>query len=67
MTSHLKDSTQSDKREEKRWDNLPSFDQLPKFHEHSGCAWSVWGADDELGTINLLTEEVVRGAAKEIR
>ena len=46
---------------------LPTFDQLPKFHEWTGCAWEVWGKDDELGTINLLTEEVVAEAAKEIR
>lgn len=44
---------------------LPSFDQLPKFHELNGCAWGVWGKDDELGTINMLTEEVVQRAARE--
>ena len=46
---------------------LPTFDQLPKFHEWTGCAWDVWGKDDELGTINLLTEDVVAEAAKEIK
>lgn len=44
---------------------LPSFDELPKFHEFNGCAWEVWGKDDELGTINLLTEDVVQKAAQE--
>ena len=44
---------------------LPSFDELPKFHEFNGCAWEVWGKDDELGTINLLTEDVVQRAARE--
>lgn len=44
---------------------LPSFDELPKFHELNGCAWEVWGKDDELGTINLLTEDVVQKAARE--
>ncbi|KAI0344951.1 hypothetical protein BDW22DRAFT_1426672 [Trametopsis cervina] len=46
---------------------LPAFDELPNFHEYTGCAWSVWGKDDELGTVNLLTEEVVAEAAKEIK
>ncbi|KAF9228973.1 hypothetical protein BS17DRAFT_841318 [Gyrodon lividus] len=44
---------------------LPSFDELPKFHELDGCAWEVWGKDDELGTVNLLTEDVLQRAAKE--
>lgn len=44
---------------------LPSFDELPKFHEFNGCAWDVWGKDDELGTINLLTEDVVQRATRE--
>ncbi|KAL5511947.1 hypothetical protein ACEPAH_5166 [Sanghuangporus vaninii] len=51
----------------KKWDNLPTFDELPKFHEFSGCAWDLWGEGDELGTINLLTEDVVREAAKEVK
>lgn len=46
---------------------LPSFDELPNFHEYTGCAWDVWGKSDELGTINLLTETVVAEAAKEIK
>ncbi|KAG1731201.1 uncharacterized protein EDB91DRAFT_1252264 [Suillus paluster] len=44
---------------------LPSFDELPSFHDFKGCAWDVWGKDDELGTINLLTPEVVARAAQE--
>ncbi|EJD06153.1 uncharacterized protein FOMMEDRAFT_153542 [Fomitiporia mediterranea MF3/22] len=51
--------------EKKKWHDLPSFDELSKFHEFGGCAWDVWGAGDELGTVNLLTEDVVRDAAKE--
>ncbi|TCD64184.1 hypothetical protein EIP91_004459 [Steccherinum ochraceum] len=46
---------------------LPSFDQLPKFEHLTGCAWGVWGKDDQLGTVNLLTEKVVAEAAKEIK
>lgn len=45
--------------------NLPAFDDLPKFKDFSGCAWSVWGPDDQLGTINLLTSDLVQTAAKE--
>lgn len=44
---------------------LPFFHELPKFHELSGCAWDVWGRDDELGTVNMLTEDVVQRAARE--
>ena len=45
--------------------HLPSFDELPNFHQYTGCAWDVWGEGDELGTVNLLTEKVVAEAAKE--
>ncbi|KAJ3768262.1 hypothetical protein FB446DRAFT_287921 [Lentinula raphanica] len=44
---------------------LPKFDDLPMFKNMKGCAWEVWGKDDQLGTINLLTEEVVKRAAAE--
>jgi hypothetical protein len=47
--------------------SLPKFDELPNFHEYSGCAWGVWGEGDQLGTVNLLTEDVVAEAAKEVR
>lgn len=29
--------------------------------------WGRWGAEDEIGTLNLVTNEVVRAAAAEIR
>lgn len=44
---------------------LPSFDELPKFHDMAGCAWDVWGKGDQLGTVNMLTEAVVKRAAQE--
>ncbi|KAG2360478.1 hypothetical protein BDR07DRAFT_1472453 [Suillus spraguei] len=44
---------------------LPTFDELPSFHDFKGCAWDIWGKDDELGTINLLTPEVIARAAQE--
>ena len=46
---------------------LPTFDELPKFKDFTGCAWEVWGKDDQLGTVNLLTDEVVKEASKEIK
>ena len=46
---------------------LPTFDELPTFKEFTGCAWEVWGKDDQLGTVNLLTPEVVKEASKEIK
>ncbi|KAF8162656.1 hypothetical protein B0H34DRAFT_289049 [Crassisporium funariophilum] len=44
---------------------LPTFDELPAFKNFPGCAWDLWGRDDQLGTVNLLTEEVVQRAASE--
>ena len=44
---------------------LPTFDELPQFKGHPGCAWGLWGDDDELGTVNILTPELVQRAAKE--
>lgn len=49
----------------KKWDALPKFDELPAFKNYKGCAWTVWGENDQLGTINLLTDEVVQRAASE--
>jgi hypothetical protein len=32
------------------------------------CAWSVWGVEEKLGTVSLLTDTVVKTAAsKEIK
>ena len=40
-----------------------------EFHELARKVnnWGRWGADDELGTLNLITAEVVRGAAALVR
>ncbi|MET8559244.1 cyclase family protein [Streptomyces flaveolus] len=43
---------------------------LPEeFHEIAGRVnnWGRWGADDEIGTLNLITDDVVREAAREVR
>lgn len=45
--------------------NLPSYDELPvREGLPAGSSWGLWGDDDQLGTINLLTEEAIaRGLA----
>ena len=43
---------------------LPTFDELPSFHDMPGCGW-IWGGDDQLGTVNLLSDEVVQRACRE--
>ncbi|EIN07897.1 hypothetical protein PUNSTDRAFT_135420 [Punctularia strigosozonata HHB-11173 SS5] len=46
-------------------EGLPTFDELPQFHEYKGCAWGIWGNEDQLGTVNLLSPDVVQRAARE--
>ena len=38
---------------------------LPHFKDRAGCAWTIWGEGDQLGTVNLLTDAVVQRAAQE--
>lgn len=46
----------------------PAFEDLPLGADHPPwSAWGLWGEDDELGTLNLLTPEVTRKAAGEVR
>ncbi|CAM5558578.1 MULTISPECIES: cyclase family protein [Streptomyces] len=43
---------------------------LPEeFHTIAGRVnnWGRWGADDEIGTLNLITDDVVREAVREVR
>jgi len=49
--------------------DFPAFDDLPlDKNGPPGNAWGLWGANDELGMLNLLTPEVVAtAAATEIR
>jgi hypothetical protein len=51
-------------------DSLPSFQDLPKLAGlPEGCTWGLWDKDevrDELGTLNLLTPDTVKEAAKEV-
>ena len=49
-------------------ERLPSFDELPikpAYPPHS--AWGVFGDDDQIGTLNLLTPERIAAAAKLVR
>ena len=46
----------------------PKFDDLPLSPgDPKGSAWGLYGKDDELGTLNLITADVVREAATEIK
>ena len=48
--------------------NLPSFDELPiKADAPPHSAWRVFGDDDQIGTINLLTPERVAAAARLVK
>jgi hypothetical protein len=45
----------------------PAFNDLPlQKGDPKGSAWQFWGRDDELGSLNLITEEVSRAAASEV-
>jgi hypothetical protein len=45
--------------------DLPSFAELPaKPGKPARSAWGLWGDDDELGCLNLLTPERIAAAAK---
>lgn len=50
---------------------IPDFDELPPVPGMpQGCAWGIFdrnGQKDTLGTLNLLTPEVVKKAAAEIK
>jgi len=51
--------------------NLPSWKNMPRVKNMPhGVAWGLFdkdGVPDEVGTLNLLTPEVVLGARKEIQ
>jgi kynurenine formamidase len=41
--------------------HLPKYDELPiREGLPAGSTWGLWGDDDQLGTINLLTEDAVQ-------
>lgn len=46
---------------------VESFDLVmrsAKFNDQRGCAWDVWWRDNQLGTMNAVTEDVVRQCDK---
>jgi kynurenine formamidase len=45
---------------------LPRFTDLP-MRSALACAWGLWGDDDRLGTLNLITPECTAAAATEIQ
>lgn len=46
--------------------NYPKFSDLPLHKDGPhGNAWGLWGPDDQLGTLNLLTDDVIAKAASE--
>jgi hypothetical protein len=48
--------------------DLPSFDDLPVGDgKPAGSSWGLWGDDDVLGTLNLLTAERVKRGAECVR
>jgi hypothetical protein len=51
--------------------SIPSFDDLPPVKGMpQGCAWGIFDKDgkkDVIGTLNLLTPDVVKAAASEVQ
>ncbi|MDR3069458.1 MAG: hypothetical protein LBU38_00395, partial [Propionibacteriaceae bacterium] len=46
----------------------PSYAELPKVGDaHIGCSWELFGAGDELGSLNFLPVDAPLRAAKEIQ
>jgi Putative cyclase len=46
---------------------LPAYDELPKTKDNIRSGWGVFGADDNLGLMNLLTPERIAAAAKLVK
>ena len=51
--------------------DIPDFDDLPKVENMpQGCTWGLFdrnGKKDVYGTLNLLTPDVVKAAAQEVK
>ena len=49
-------------------DRLPDYDELLRRTDApAGSSWGLWGTDDQLGALNLLTDERTAGAARLVR
>lgn len=45
----------------------PSFHALPlRKGDPKASAWGLWGDDDELGTLNLLTPSIIKSATADV-
>lgn len=66
MASRLQQISNAFKMAPKLNENgIPSFDSLPlREGDPHHSAWGLYGDDDELGTLNRLTDERVAAAAK---
>jgi kynurenine formamidase len=45
----------------------PTYDELPRDLSGAGTAWGLYGADDSIGRLNLITPDVVRDAVALVR
>ncbi len=45
----------------------PTYDELPRDLSGAGTAWGLFGADDSIGRLNLITHDVVRDAVALVR
>jgi len=48
-------------------DRLPDYDQLPEAPEGGRSGWGVFGSEDNIGLLNLITESRVLAAGSHIR
>ena len=46
---------------------IPTYDELPRDVSGAGSAWGLFGADDSIGRLNLITPETVRAAVALVR
>lgn len=45
----------------------PSFSELPlREGDPKASAWGLWGAEDDLGTLNLINSSLVKAATAEV-
>lgn len=48
--------------------SIPLFQQLPLMKDGPPFnAWGLYGSDDELGSLNLITPEAIRRGAKAVK
>lgn len=62
------DFDRSEKKHQHGTSKRPLFEELPygSKDDPKASAWGLWGPDDELGTLNYLTPDIVAQASKEI-